>query len=925
MANLSNINNKFIVEDSGDVGIGVTTATTKLHIGGTAPGDSIIRQDSTVSGTNWEIGERAAGKWQIFEDDGDTIVATFMSSGNVGIGTASPSRGPLHINENSSGYCQVHLTNDTSGTTSGDGLTLFTNGADAGLMQRENSYLLFGTNDTERMRIDSSGKIGVSNTNPSAFNSLGATAQIVIGNASSVSNLTMYSSSTGYGSVSFADSNSSSSSSQYSGLIQYYQANNSMAFYTASTERMRIDGSGNVGIGTTSPPSDHRLQIHNAGAAYSRFALTNSSTGVASGDGLIFQMETLNSIIKNQENGSLAFGTNGRETDLFIKSDGNVGIGTTSPGDKLNVHDSSANANLGIKITRGSQTHGLRLGVNDSHAFLWTTENQDLVFATNDSQRLTIQSGGNIGIGTTSPNEKLQVAGNIHAYAPSGIDAGLFASTAAGSTTIAIRSSGVTHFNGGNVGIGTNSPSVLLDARLSGTTGKVAEFHNSVGYGIGFTVESDGGVNTINSESNQALAFATNGAANKRMTITTGGNVGIGTTSPDITGFGYRTLTVVGGTSAGYAGVLELGSPTTNANGQNLGIIAFMDGSTRNAQIDVTRASSTSTSNMQFYTNGGSGIEERMRITAAGNVGIDINPDGYGKLTVGGTSSLPILALRSSSGKVRLGFYEGGTGRFYIDSLNGSDGLAFVDGNGSSERMRIDSSGNVGINETSPDAKLHVMGTTGLPATSGTAFTGTMRLQVAGGYGTVMDFGAVGPATGTQWIQVTDSSNQAIQYPLLLQPNGGNVGIGTISATYKLHVKSSNNVSIFEDTSDAAGATFIVFNRPGVFSMGSITRNGAANSVSYNTGSDYRLKEDLKDFNALDLVNNITAYDYKWKNTEQRDYGFVAHELQQTLPNVVVGEKDAEEMQGVDYSKLTPILLKAIQELKAEIEILKNK
>ena len=86
MANLSNINNKFIVEDSGDVGIGVTTATTKLHIGGTAPGDSIIRQDSTVSGTNWEIGERAAGKWQIFEDDGDTIVATFMSTGNVGIG-----------------------------------------------------------------------------------------------------------------------------------------------------------------------------------------------------------------------------------------------------------------------------------------------------------------------------------------------------------------------------------------------------------------------------------------------------------------------------------------------------------------------------------------------------------------------------------------------------------------------------------------------------------------------------------------------------------------------------------------------------------------------------------------------------------------------------------------------------------------------
>ena len=72
------------------VGIGTASPSTKLHLGGTAPLDSIIRQDSTSSGTNWEIGERAAGKWQIFEDDNDSIVATFMSTGKVGIGTTSP-------------------------------------------------------------------------------------------------------------------------------------------------------------------------------------------------------------------------------------------------------------------------------------------------------------------------------------------------------------------------------------------------------------------------------------------------------------------------------------------------------------------------------------------------------------------------------------------------------------------------------------------------------------------------------------------------------------------------------------------------------------------------------------------------------------------------------------------------------------------
>ena len=53
-------------------------------------------KDSTTSGTNWEIGEREAGKWQIFEDDGDSIVATFMSTGRVGIGTESPAS-LLHI------------------------------------------------------------------------------------------------------------------------------------------------------------------------------------------------------------------------------------------------------------------------------------------------------------------------------------------------------------------------------------------------------------------------------------------------------------------------------------------------------------------------------------------------------------------------------------------------------------------------------------------------------------------------------------------------------------------------------------------------------------------------------------------------------------------------------------------------------------
>jgi hypothetical protein len=96
-------------------------------------------------------------------------------------------------------------------------------------------------------------------------------------------------------------------------------------------------------------------------------------------------------------------------------------------------------------------------------------------------------------------------------------------------------------------------------------------------------------------------------------------------------------------------------------------------------------------------------------------------------------------------------------------------------------------------------------------------------------------------------------------------------------------------------------------------------------SVSYNTSSDYRLKEDLQDFNALDIASKIKMYDFKWKADNSRSYGVMAHELEEVLPQAVTGEKDGENMQQVDYSKLVPILLKSIQELEARVKELENK
>jgi len=101
--------------------------------------------------------------------------------------------------------------------------------------------------------------------------------------------------------------------------------------------------------------------------------------------------------------------------------------------------------------------------------------------------------------------------------------------------------------------------------------------------------------------------------------------------------------------------------------------------------------------------------------------------------------------------------------------------------------------------------------------------------------------------------------------------------------------------------------------------------------------SDYRLKEDLSEFNALELVNKIPIYDFAWKNGNGREIGVMAHELQEVLPYLVSGKKDEVDTNGqpviqrVNYAKLVPVLLKAIQEqqqqlnaLQEQVEILKQ-
>lgn len=95
--------------------------------------------------------------------------------------------------------------------------------------------------------------------------------------------------------------------------------------------------------------------------------------------------------------------------------------------------------------------------------------------------------------------------------------------------------------------------------------------------------------------------------------------------------------------------------------------------------------------------------------------------------------------------------------------------------------------------------------------------------------------------------------------------------------------------------------------------------------TSYNVTSDYRLKQDFKSVDGLDLVNKIKVYNYEWKSDNTRMDGVLAHELGEVLPYAVTGVKDGEQMQSVDYSKIVPVLIQAIKDQQVQIEQLKNK
>ena len=360
---------------------------------------------------------------------------------------------------------------------------------------------------------------------------------------------------------------------------------------------------------------------------------------------------------------------------------------------------------------------------------------------------------------------------------------------------------------------------------------------------------------------------------------------------------------------------------------------------------------------------------ERMRINTDGNVGIGTTSPTNKLHIVGDSFTNSRLVLQRTSGAI--GKYTLG-----VQNESGQFGIADESSGTSVDRFVIGPTGNVGIGISTPVLKIDIIGEGGaFPATSGTSQTGALRLGQDGS-NVCADFGSNGSSGA--WLQVTNKTNLAQVFPLLLNPNGGNVGIGTTtpasivpgtnltingtSGGYASLFLQYNNVdkAFFSATStdliigSAGASTNSSFYSGGsermrINSTGTVKINNLGTGTVYsNAGiltntnpSDERLKENITDLGyGLNEILQLRPVSYSWINdtaNQGKQFGFIAQEVQEIMPDLISefetkdGEEDVVRL-GLDKEAIFVAMVNAIKEqnevleqLKAEIELLKAK
>ena len=577
---------------------------------------------------------------------------------------------------------------------------------------------------------------------------------------------------------------------------------------------------------------------------------------------------------------NIDFSTNSQFA-MRIDSSGNVGIGTTTGDYRLAIKDS------GVDIALINQ--------NDK---VWTIGQNVVIdeFSIRDASlgatRLHIDSSGNVGINTTSPSEALTVIGS-----------GVFGDTTTKYNTVTI--------NGGHVGDGDNDYGLTINAfepaitfldRSTGAGSGQMRIQSNGAFHLLADTTNDGTIGHSGNTTDFVMAkfeptqhtFNVNSGATEAMRIASSGNVGIGTSSPE------ESLTVAGG-------AIQLkGNTYTDfsdywGSGDNTAIFTPYGYLGSNGSFAVSLFSNG-------YRNSGGGF------TSMGNGGLS---------TASGIELAPSGVIQFRTGT--------------------------PSGTSVPERMRIDSSGRVGINTSSPSNLLDVEGASGSIA----------AMRVAN-----PDVGLKLSAYTNSFAEIRVETN----HPLVFKTNGnsekmridssGNLLVGTSSAftsngKIQVPVDSSTDGAWVSNSGSSLSRLHMRFeNINGL--VGSIGTSGS--STSYNTSSDYRLKTDAQPMTGASArVQALKPVNFAWITDGTRVDGFLAHEAQEVVPEAVTGTKDAmrdeeyevtpavldeegnvvteavmgtrsvPDYQGIDQSKLVPLLTAALQEALNKIDALETR
>ena len=583
---------------------------------------------------------------------------------------------------------------------------------------------------------------------------------------------------------------------------------------TVDTSTLVVDATNNrVGIGTASPAESlHTTGNIRFGDSAPAELYTNSS-------------ELRLGVDRNNDNttSNITFYTNNDEK-VRIDADGNVGIGETSPSTKLHITSAAPNIRLEDSDTNSYgeivyNTAGGGLLIRSDENAATGASGSNILFETDGSERVRIDSSGNLLVGKTSA----ALAGAGTAI----LSTGTHNVTVDGDTALQLN----------RLTSDGNLITFYKDTSTVGSIGTVSGYlyvGGTAGNDAFLSFGADGVRPATSAGAARDAAIDLGGSSNRFKDlhlsggaytngITTTGNLVIGTednNSALLEISGAAAGSTEGGeirldTAADHDGTYEFYRIDVNQDDFRIGrqgntdFYIFQDGKVKVENVfevgGVSNLSSVDAS-------AGISSTALMNVKADGtndtviNVGLNTASNHYAYIDLIGDSTYTDYGLRiirnNGGANTSSGIHHRGTGELFFRT---DDAAAMKFETNASEAMRIDSLGDVGIGTQNPTHKLHVQGTSNdtIDETKG-----TMKVQASGGNGMIL--GTIASSPYTSYIQsayVQDTS--VAQYNLALNPIGGNVGIGTSSPSDKFHVKGTGSTGIVTERSGTSSAALI--------------------------------------------------------------------------------------------------------------------